>query len=70
MMHGISDCCRYCTERYEACHDYCEKYLTAQNEWHAFKDNVKKAKSDEYELYKIEAIRKDKIRRSKDGRKK
>ena len=65
MMNGISECCRYCTDRYPACHDHCEKYLDAQQTWEAFKDKVRKAKSDDYDLYKCEAIRKQKIRRSK-----
>lgn len=58
MIKGISGCCRGCTERYEACHDYCEKYLTAQKNWNEYKRKVKEAKKPtEYDEHKFESIR-------------
>ena len=63
MMNGISECCRYCKDRYPACHDFCDKYLEAQEQWNEHKRKVKAMKENEYDLYKAEAIKKQ--RRSK-----
>jgi len=60
MMDGISECCRYCTDRYPACHDYCEKYLDARDRWEEHKSQIKAAReeSDTLYIYKLERIRK------------
>ena len=66
MRRGISGVCRDCKERYPACHDYCEKYLDANDEWQEHRKQVKAIKADEYDIYKSECARKQ--RRSKYGR--
>ena len=65
-MRGIDKCCRDCTERYPACHDYCERYQVALDDWNERKAMKKKA--DEFYIYKIENIRKDEKRRRRNGR--
>lgn len=66
MMNGISECCRYCKDRYPACHDYCDTYQNALKEWQTFKEKVNSIKKDEYDEYKNECIRKQ--RRRKNGK--
>ena len=61
----ISACCKDCTEKYQACHDYCEKYQKALDEWNDLKQKARRAKYDEYELYRQDAIQKMKKRRQK-----
>lgn len=63
MMHGISQCCRECTDRYPACHDYCEKYQEASEKWKSFKKQVKDEKFDEYFAYKVDKIKKEEKKR-------
>ena len=60
MMNGISECCRYCTDRYPACHDHCEKYLDARDKWETHKSHIKAAKEegDALYIYKLDKIRK------------
>lgn len=61
---GIGKCCKDCKEKYEACHDHCEKYKVASKEWEEYKDKIQKAKKlNEYDLYRVEALRKAKKRR-------
>lgn len=69
--HGksIGGCCRECTERYEACHDHCEKYQKAIEEWKEHKRRIKEAlKPNEYDEHKFSSI-KAMERRRKYGRK-
>ena len=68
MMHGISECCRNCTDRYPACHDYCERYIEASEKWKNHKKQVKEARFDEYFAYKIEKISREEKRRRKNGK--
>ena len=58
MRNGISGCCKDCTERYEACHDYCEKYLDASRNWKEYRQKIREAKKPtEYDEHKFESIR-------------
>ena len=58
MMRGITECCRFCTDKYEACHDHCEEYLSARNEWEKRKARISAAKNEEYLLYKYDKAKK------------
>ena len=65
----IGGCCKECTERYEACHDSCEKYQNARREWEEYKDMVKRGKKPtEYDEYMFVSIREMKKRRRNDRR--
>lgn len=66
MMGGITECCKFCEERYPACHDYCEKYLEASREWEERKAHIKSVKEDEFYIYKITQIKEQ--RRGKHGK--
>ena len=68
MMKGISQCCRFCEERYPACHDTCERYLSAAAEWEKYKAQVKAEKDDEFYIYKVTRIKAETKRRSKYGK--
>jgi len=68
MMNGISECCRFCEDRYPACHDYCEKYLAAVEEWEKYKAHIKAEKDDEFYVYKVTRIKAEAKRRSKHGK--
>jgi hypothetical protein len=60
----ISACCKGCEERYQACHDYCDKYQNALNEWKEYKDKIYQAKElSEYDKYKLKAV--DRYRKRK-----
>ena len=65
----IGGCCKDCTDRYPACHDSCESYREALEEWTEYKQKVKDALSpseaDKYKFQSIETMRK---RRSWHGR--
>jgi len=45
--------CKLCKERYEACHDTCEKYQTELKAWKDEQEKVRKGrkKYSEYEQY-------------------
>ena len=62
---SIGGCCRDCSDRYPGCHDHCEKYQAAKEDWEAFKESQK---ATAYEDYKFKAVIKEKIRRSKHGK--
>ena len=64
----IGSCCKDCKERYPACHDTCDKYKEALDEWTAYKRMVKAAKEDVYEDYTIKSIVKYLDRRAKNGK--
>lgn len=64
----IGTCCRDCGERHPACHDHCEKYRAALDEWNNYKSMIKATKEDVYEDYTIKAIVKYKDRRAKNGK--
>ena len=53
--------CRDCQERYPACHDTCEKYLKAKEEYEAQKAMIKSIKEENkiYTNYKYEKILKE-----------
>jgi len=55
------ECCRNCKERYLACHDHCEKYLNAKDDWINKKAKISEAKAEEsiYYGFKKQQIRKD-----------
>lgn len=54
----IGTCCKECTEKYEACHDHCEKYLSAKEEWLEYKRQIKEAKKPtEYDQHKFNSIK-------------
>ncbi len=60
----IDQTCIDCKERYEACHDHCEKYQEAVKKWKAYKDMVYRGKNPtEHDMYKFESIRAMKKRR-------
>lgn len=64
--HGrsIGGCCKDCSERHEACHDTCEKYLKASEEWQEHKRMVREAlKPSEYDEHKFNSIKAMKRRR-------
>lgn len=61
-MQGISGCCRDCQERYPACHDTCEKYLSAKESWETKKQKIKESKKDPYWDYRAECIEREKRR--------
>lgn len=52
--------CHGCTERYPACHDHCEKYIQAKQDWENQKELIKenKAKEDLYSDYKRKKYKK------------
>jgi len=62
--------CRDCQERYTACHDTCEKYIKAKEEYEAKKSMIKSLKEENniYTNYKYKKILKEcKQKRSKKG---
>lgn len=62
----IGGCCKECTERYEACHDSCDKYQAALKEWKEYKDKVYEAKKlSEYDQYRLKSIDNMRRRRSR-----
>ena len=63
----IGGCCRDCKERYEACHDYCEKYRDARDNWQQHKQMVREAKEEDklYNDYKYKRITKALIKKGK-----
>lgn len=57
---GIRSVCYDCQDRYPACHDTCEKYLDAKNEYQNRKQVIESARNEykQYDLYKLETVRK------------
>ena len=62
--NSITGTCKDCKERHEACHDHCEKYLQARDEWNSYKEMISQAKApSEHDLYKMSiSVRKRKWR--------
>lgn len=56
----IDSVCKDCEERYPACHDHCEKYLTAKSKFEKNKAIVHKAKKTDrdFQRYYVELTRK------------
>ena len=59
---GITETCHHCEDRYPACHDHCEKYLSAKEQWNERQKETRRAKKEFFISYQhhIEAIRKTK----------
>lgn len=69
-MGRLGECCRDCTERFEACHDVCTTYLKAHAEWEEHKAMIREAKKnsklwDDYYFKMME-----KTKKVRDGKKK
>lgn len=47
---SIGGCCYECQEKFEACHDVCEKYIAARAEWEEQKRQIKEAR-DKYKFF-------------------
>lgn len=47
---SVGQHCRYCTDKYEACHDYCELYLDAVAKEKERREQIRQAKYKE-QLY-------------------
>ena len=65
MARSISGCCLNCQDRYLGCHDHCEKYQDASEQWRTLKQQIKSERFDEYFSYKVEKIKKEKRRGNK-----
>lgn len=59
---GITETCYQCEDRYPACHDHCEKYITAKREWFEKQKIAKEAKHKALLTYQhhFDAVRKSK----------
>lgn len=57
-------CCRYCEERYPACHDTCEKYLKERAENLVIHDKMMKDHMLNNQFTKMAVQRKERRRRS------
>lgn len=68
---GIGGCCYECTEKYEACHDYCEKYLTTKREYEKKKEAIRQAKKEAriYDDYKLSRVIKERRKGQNQGKK-
>lgn len=57
---GMNSPCKECPDRYEACHDYCEKFQEAHEKWEAYRELTRKnkKKAQEYDSFRINANRK------------
>lgn len=55
--------CRGCTERYPACHDHCEKYITARKKYDELQNKIWEDKHNPLLVYKAEKIAKAQKRR-------
>lgn len=53
--------CKGCADRYPACHDHCEAYQQALDEWKNHKRQIKRAKHKikDFESFKIETTLKN-----------
>ena len=60
MRYHTIDCCLDCTNRHEACHDHCDKYLEARAKYKERREKEKHWKYDEYYLCKADAARRKK----------
>lgn len=69
-MNTITGCCKDCPNRHEACHDTCEKYQAARDEWEKRRKAISDAKNEPLYLYKVESIRDQKARKDKRSLKK
>ena len=69
-MNTITGCCKGCKDRHPACHDTCEKYIKARDEWLEKKSVIAKAKAEPLYLYKIQSIRDQKAKKDKRSLKK
>ena len=59
------DCCKDCRERFEACHDRCERYKSAKAEWDNRREKIKAEKRkaiaiDDYQISAIQQMKKGK----------
>ena len=56
---GIKNVCFECQDRHPACHDTCEKYFEAKNEFEERKAKIKteRDKYKEIDIYHLEAVR-------------
>lgn len=61
----IDSVCKDCEERHPACHDHCEKYLTAKLEFEKNKEIVRKAKKTDRDFQKYYAELNRKLRGKK-----
>lgn len=61
----IDSVCKDCEERYPACHDHCEKYLTAKSEFEKSREIVRKAKKTDRDFQKYYAELNRKLRGKK-----
>ena len=59
---GIDGTCLNCENRYPACHDSCEKYLTAKAKFEEQKKIIKTAKE---EFLAVDAFKRDVISKTK-----
>ena len=69
-MNAITGCCKECTNRHEACHDTCVKYLMARAKWSKQRKAISEAKNDPLYLYKVQSIRDQKAKKDKRSLKK
>ena len=57
--------CQHCTERYPACHDYCEKYKKASEKATELAQTIRKNSSADHDLLNYYHADKEKRRRKK-----
>ena len=59
---GITETCYQCEDRHPACHDHCEKYLSAKEQWKERQERTKRAKEEFFISYQqhVDAIRRTK----------
>lgn len=55
---AIKSTCKGCEERYPGCHDHCESYQDAREEWSQRQKDIRKNKRlyKEFDHYKVEEI--------------
>lgn len=54
--------CRECTERYEACHDRCERFLSWRAELNAIRDTERLAKGHKADADSVHYAKRDRMR--------
>ena len=66
----VGSCCRECNEKFTACHDVCEKFQKAQQEWEERKAQIEEAKKrdkpyDDYHYKQVYLQKKKKLMKGK-----
>lgn len=56
--------CRACTERYTACHDTCDKYLSWRAELNEANDKILQAKKQQYDADRLAYTRYTRMRKA------